>query len=274
MSSSMAGVTILCFGASYTVALVLEIFQAVRPGTVRRLLMHGIAGAGLFAHTLYIMMHGRPLGSGANSILFLSWILATFYLYGSIHHRRFAWGIFVLPVVIGLTLLAGLSSEPVTSSGLVPPSDLWFWVWLHFVLFVLGAVGLCVSFVASLMYLTQARRLKRKVPPGEGLRLLSLERLEEMNRRGIALAFPLLTGGLLIGILLLVSTAQLAWWDPKVISTALLWLLCVLLLLLRYGLHRRGRPVAWWTIAAFGLLLVVFIVHLILPSAHHFGGGS
>jgi ABC-type transport system involved in cytochrome c biogenesis permease subunit len=268
----MDGVTILCFAASYTIALGLEVLQTLRPGTVRLVLLYGVAGAGFLAHTIYVVMHGRPLSGGANSVLFLSWILATFYLYGSIHHRQFAWGVFVLPVVLGLALIAGVMPDGVETPA-APPPQLWAWVWLHFALFVLGAVGLCVGFVASIMYLVQANKLKRKVPPGEGLHLLSLERLEEMNRRGINLAFPFFTGGLLIGILLLVHTGQFSWWDPKVLSTALLWLLFVVLLFLRYGLHRRGRQLALGTIGAFGLLLVVLVIHLILPSAHQFGGG-
>jgi ABC-type transport system involved in cytochrome c biogenesis permease subunit len=154
------------------------------------------------------------------------------------------------------------------------PPKLAFWAWLHFAFLVLGAVGLCVGFIASVMYLVQSWKLKHKQVPGEGLRLLSLERLEEMNRRGIALAFPLLTAGLLIGVILLWSTEQLSWLDPKVVSTIALWLVFVVLLYLRYALHLRGRRVAWWTIAAFGFLVLAFLVHFILPSGHHFGGGA
>ena len=60
---------------------------------------------------------------------------------------------------------------------------------------LLAAVGVCVGFLASVMYLVQAQRLRAKIPPGEGMRLLSLERLEAMNRHAINLAFPLLTAG-------------------------------------------------------------------------------
>ena len=74
---------------------------------------------------------------------------------------------------------------------------------LHGGLLLLAAVGLCVGFLASVMYLVQARRLRAKMPPGQGLRLLSLERLEAMNRRAVDLAFPLLTGGMVVGIVLM-----------------------------------------------------------------------
>ena len=56
-----------------------------------------------------------------------------------------------------------------------------------------------VSFLASVMYLIQARRLRRKVAPGSVVPMLSLERLETMNRRALNLAFPMLTAGLLVG---------------------------------------------------------------------------
>ena len=43
-----------------------------------------------------------------------------------------------------------------------------------------------------------------------GLRLLSLERLESMNRRAINWAFPLLTVGLLLGVAIRVPGADVA----------------------------------------------------------------
>ncbi len=293
----LEGITIFCFAASYAVALGLDILQLLRPGpgwhclpappAVDRgtrdrragkqwhtLVMHGFLGAGIFAHAIYLINHGLPLSGGSSSLLFLSWILAVFGFYGSIHHRGVAWGIFVLPVVLGLVLIAWLAPERVTPATPLTAPHLAGWIWLHTVLLVLGAVGLCVSFVASIMYLVQSAKLKRKVPPSEGLRLLSLERLEEMSRRGINLAFPLFTGGLLIGLALMWSTQQLPWYDVKVLSTAALWLVFVLLLYLRYGLNLSGRRVALWTIAAFGILVLAFALHLILPSSHHFGGGS
>src|SRR5262249_56124815 len=83
-----------------------------------------------------------------------------------------------------------------------------FGVVLHAALVLLAAVGVCVGFVASVMYLVQVRRLKAKVPPGRGVRLLSLERLEEMNRRAVVLAFPLLTAGLLVGLALMLQSGE------------------------------------------------------------------
>jgi ABC-type transport system involved in cytochrome c biogenesis permease subunit len=102
------------------------------------------------------------------------------------------------------------------------------------------------------------------------MRLLSLERLEEMNRRAVNVAFPLLTVGLLVGVMLLFHRPESpeAWTAGKFLGTAGLWLLFVVLLVLRYGLHSRGRHLALGTIAAFAVMLAT------LAAAHPLLGGG
>ena len=69
----------------------------------------------LAAHLAYVLLQPLPLDQAAGSLLFLALILAIFYFYGSIHHGRLAWGLFVLPLVLGLlyapSFAALLSSE-------------------------------------------------------------------------------------------------------------------------------------------------------------------
>jgi ABC-type transport system involved in cytochrome c biogenesis permease subunit len=194
-------------------------------------------------------------------MLFLAWILAIVYLYRAIHYPRLAWGVFMLPLVLGLVCLAAVFGRPPEGTESVPlnlsPQDDRFWGILHAGFLFCATIGMCVAFLASLMYLFQARRLRAKIPPGRGLHLLSLERLEEMNRRAITLAFPLLTVGVLLGAAMMTRVANsLAWTDPRVISTGVLWLAFAVLLQLRYGRWLRGRQVAIGTIAAFALLIV------------------
>jgi len=264
-------ITTFCVGASYAVALVLELVQLFRPRPVQRIVCVGFAGAGLLAHPVYLHVQRPSLASEGGSLLFIAWMLAVFYVYGSVHHRQVAWGVFVLPVVLGLVVLAvTFPAESEATSLLAAFRGERFWGAVHGGLLLLAAVGVCVGFVASIMYLMQARRLKLKQPLGRGLRLLSLERLEEMNRRAINLAFPLLTAGVLVGIVLLIQKADelQGLTDPKIIGSAVLWLVFALLLYLRYGAHASGRRLALLTIMAFVLLLVT------LTSAHTVQGGG
>jgi ABC-type uncharacterized transport system permease subunit len=263
--SFIEGITIFCIGASYAVALGLELVQLFWPRPVQRLLAAGFGAAGLLAHSLLLaralFLADKPLSleSPNGSMLFLAWILAVFYLYGSLHHPQWTWGAFILPLVLGLVILA----SSFTSQTKMPESFLGL---VHGVLLLLASVGVCVGFFASIMYLVQVYRLKAKIPPGQGFRLPSLERLEEMNRRAILAAFPLLTAGLVVGVgLMLQQSAGFAQWGPlKVVSTVVLWVVFAILLYLRYAVHVRGRRLALLTILAFTLLLFT------LASPHQF----
>src|SRR5262249_38908490 len=93
----------------------------------------------------------------------------------------------------------------------------------------------------------------------KGIRLLSLERLESMIRHAIVTCFPLLTLGLLTGVLLLVprfAHVQVeSWLDLRIVTTIVLWVVFGLLVYLRYGYRLRARRVALLTILAFALLV-------------------
>jgi ABC-type transport system involved in cytochrome c biogenesis permease subunit len=271
----LEGITRLCFGASYAVALGLEITRLARPRPAYRAIALLFGFAGLFAQTAFLAIQRPTIQSQYGSFLFLAWVLAIFFLYGAVHHRHFAWAIFVLPVVLGLVVLAGRyapdpgTKPPPWSDRLAVLTGEQFWGGLHGVLILLAAVGVSVGFMASVMYLVQARRLRAKIAPTAGVRLLSLERLEEMNRRAVNVAFPLLTVGLLVGAVLMLQRAEAAeaWTAGKVFGTAGLWLVFLVLLVLRYGLHARGRALAFGTVAAFVVMVAT------LAAQHPYPGG-
>jgi ABC-type transport system involved in cytochrome c biogenesis permease subunit len=195
-------------------------------------------------------------------------VLAIFYLYGSIHHWSQAWALFVLPVVILLVALSFAWHGDDAGIGSWFSAD-HFWGTVHGILVLAASVGITVAFLASMMYLVQARRLRMKRNPLGGMRLLSLERLETMSRRAINLAFPLLTAGLLLGVIRVPTTeASGAWTETKIIGTVGLWAVGLLLVYLRYGAHLPPRRLAYLTIAAFGLMLVTLV------ASHPFAGGE
>ncbi len=251
----------VCFATSYTAALGLEVWRQFRPRRILYLLGVLFGAAGLATQSVYLAFQ-RPVGW----MLILAWVLAIFYLYGTLHYQRLAWGVFVLPVILGLLGLSLLFGPEADQLSL--PDANRFWGVVHALFLLLAAVGVCVGFCASLMYLFRAWQLRAKTLPGHGLRLPSLERLELMNRRAIDWSFPLLTAGVVIGLFLMLQQSMPNWTDPRVLSTAVLWLTFLVLLVLRYGWHLRGRFVALLTIVAF--LLLVFCLIL----GHSLGGGA
>jgi ABC-type transport system involved in cytochrome c biogenesis permease subunit len=270
----MSEVSLFCFAASYTVALALEVLYLRRRRPVHRLAATSFGGAGLLAHTIYLAVQRPPLAWQYGLLLVLAWVVAIFYLSSVLHHKRQAWGVFVLPVVLCLVLLAVAFGPPKDGdggrrSGFLGTEQLKTIGIAHAGLLILSAVGVSVGFVASLMYLAQAHRLKAKMLPREGVQLPSLERLEVMNRRALSLSFPLLTSGMILGMVLLLRPDDkiVDWYDPRILASVLLWLVFALLLYLRFGMHLRGRRVALLTILAFAVLLVT----LVMP---HMGRGG
>jgi ABC-type transport system involved in cytochrome c biogenesis permease subunit len=272
--SPLQGVTHACFGLSYLCAFLLELARLAWPAKGWRVAGLAFGVAGLLAQTAYLALNTPNPAAPYGSLLVLAWVLAVFYLYGTVHHRRQAWAVFVLPVVIGLV---GLSLALVATAGEAPPFDVpsWlrgerFWGAVHGFLILFASVGISVGFLASVMYLIQSRRLRKKVNPSRVVPLLSLERLEGMNRQAVNTAFPLLTAGVLVGTLLLKHEHGTAgdWLSLKVVSTAGLWLVFAVLLYLRYGGSVPARRLAWLSVVAFGLLVVA------LAAAHPFAGGA
>jgi ABC-type uncharacterized transport system permease subunit len=260
MSVPLQNVTHACFGLSYLLALGFELARLRWPRSAYRVtgLVFGVAG--LFAHSLFLTIHHPTPATPYGALLAVAWVLAVFYLYGTLHHARQAWAVFVLPLVLGLLALAFVS--PATTDA----APTWlvgnrFWGAVHGFLLILAAVGVSVGFLASVMYLVQANRLRTKAPPLGGVKMLSLERLESMNRRAVNWAFPFLTLGLLLGVLFLRQYHDLTgnWFSLKVLGTVGLWIVFLVLLYLRYATHVPGRRLAILTMAAFGLMVVVLV---------------
>jgi ABC-type uncharacterized transport system permease subunit len=272
--SLIQGIHHYCIGLSYLCAFLLEVARLLWPAKVWRVAGLAFGAAGLFAHTAYLLVNQPSPAVPSGSLLLLAWVLALFYLRGTVNHAKQAWAVFVLPVVIGLVamsraLMVGAPDQSAFNAAGWVSGDR-FWGAVHGVLILLASVGISVSFLASVMYLIQSRRLRNKVAPGSVVPMLSLERLETMNRRALNLAFPLLTAGLLVGTLLLRQGYELRdnWLSLKVLSTAGLWLVFLVLLYLRYAVHVPARRLAALSFVAFGLLLVALV------ASHPFAVGG
>ncbi|MEE8451343.1 MAG: cytochrome c biogenesis protein CcsA [Thermoguttaceae bacterium] len=269
----LSGVGIVCFSASYAVALALEVSRLLFRSGVRGVAMLGFAGAGLVAQSIYLYYRfaksqGHPLSSEHDWFLIAAWILVLVYLYLVYFHPRTAFGLFLLPLVLGLiaiaTWFANYESRESASRafGIVHGSAL-----------LVGVVAVFVGFMAGLMYFRQAHRLKHKLPPGRGIQLPSLEWLQRANSRAIVVSVLALGVGNLAGMVLnriRPAADRLHWNDPTVLSTQLLllWLLGTAVASVFYKPARQGRKVACLTIASFLFLMITLGVGLLLPTGH------
>lgn len=273
----LSGVTIICFASSYAIAWALELSRLLFRSSVRGAVMLGFAGAGLVAHTAFLYYHavhatGSPLSSEKDWFLVVAWALVVVYLYLSVLHPKIPFGLFLLPLALGL-IGAGAFLAPIDPLAREPASKIWGAI--HGASIVLAVVSVLIGFVAGLMYLGQSRRLKHKRLPTGRLRLPSLEWLERTNSRAVVASLVMLGVGVLSGMVLnLINTgneaAKLAWNDPVVLSTWLmfLWLLASVVAIAVYRPARQGRKVACLTVASFVFLLIMLTAGLLMDSRH------
>jgi HemX protein len=265
---NLDGISFVCFGASYLLAFLFEVLALYWPQRINRWLRRILAAGGTTAHFLYISRNALPLQGGHSVLLLVSLILSIYYLSGTFHYPRTAWGLFVLPVILGLVAIARVQPSSLQALALPPDQGQHVWIWLHLILLLLGMVGLSVAFMASLMYLVKWSQLRHKRGLSAAVTVPSLERLETVHHRAVTAAFPLFSSGLALGLLLVLQTGRMPWSDPKVVSAALLWCSFCLLLLVRYLLHVRGRWVALLTVLAFLLMIATVLVPQFLGSSH------
>jgi ABC-type uncharacterized transport system permease subunit len=277
----MARLEVLCFAGTYGLALIAELARFVVRSPARWYVAVGLTALGWVVQTVYLanlawVDRTLPITTVFESLLVLSWIFAAIGLYLMIRSPKpVAVGLFVLPMVLALVVLAGRFAPRQASWGHWGGATT-FWGIVHGVFLLAGAVSTCVAFAAGLMYLVQSNRLKHKRRPRFGFTLPSLEQSERVNRGAITLAFPLLTFGLLIGVVLSLVTRSQAhgavpgWTDPKVLSALMMWVVFAVLLHARFRPAMRGRSVVVLTIVAFAFLVFTWVgVEVLhLPTAH------
>ena len=273
----LSGISILCFAASYTVSLVLEATRLLFRARARNIVMLAFAAAGFIAHTIFLGMQaraglaaGHPLSSWYDWCLFAAWVLAAAYLVITFSHPRFALGVFLLPLVLALIGVAYLFEDVPAFS---PDRATQMWGMFHGVALLLGTVGVAMGFVAGVMYLVQAYRLKQKLPPRSGLELPSLEWLQRANSLALLVSSFLIVLGLVAGTALNLvkhtSDASSTPWNDSVVwgsGILLLWLIAALLFNRLYKPAREGRKVAYLTVASF--LFVILAISMALTAQH------
>ena len=142
---------------------------------------------------------------------------------------------------------------------------------VHGIALLVGTAIVMLGFVAGLMYLSQAYRLKHKLPPRQGFKLPSLEFLQRVNRQSLLYSSFFIAVGLIAGVALSLARDKMLWRDPLIITSCawLVWLVVASLFEYFYKPARQGRKVAYLTIASFVFLGLVLGTMLLGLSDSH-----
>jgi ABC-type transport system involved in cytochrome c biogenesis permease subunit len=203
-----------------------------------------------------------PLGSLSEAVSTAVWVVVLVREY-----RVSALSAFVMPVVLVLSLKS-TAARPATLEQL---GDAFrgAWLWVHIALALIGIAAFVLNFAGALMYLLQERQLKAKRPGAFYYRLPDLQTLDRLTYRTLALGFPFLTTGIIMGAM----WARTAWgtmltFDPFPSLASLAWLIYAATLAGRTlaGLH--GRRAAYFAVFGFGILVLTLGAGLFLPGRH------
>jgi ABC-type transport system involved in cytochrome c biogenesis permease subunit len=173
-------------------------------------------------------------------------------------------GAFVMPVVV----LLGLKSMVARPAVLAPALGN-AWVWIHIALALVGIAAFVLNFAGAIMYLLQERQIRAKRPGRFYYRLPALETLDHLTYRTLALGFPFLTTGLIIGAV----WARTSWgsvfaFDPLAFFSLVAWIIYAGTLAGRTAGGWRGRRAAYFAIIGFAALVVTLGAGLYLPGRH------
>jgi ABC-type transport system involved in cytochrome c biogenesis permease subunit len=240
-----------------------------------------LTGAGFICQTLSIGAHSSAVGgtplTGPNQLILASWALVLLYFVMEHLLRIRVYGAFLIPVAVVLMTAAQLIGGADAGYNLTETQLMLidgYGVAFHVALVVFANAGFAVGAVSSGLYLFQSSQLKRHKSSRVGRRLPSLAALQNVARRSIALAFPVYTAGLTLGVIRAIQTDVGGWWaDPRVMMAGLAWFTFGLYLIVVYRHDVSSRFAAWLSIVGFVLVLIVGVLARTLPGTgfHVFG---
>lgn len=240
---------------------------------------HGKSGgpmllrAAVLVHILYLTARGLteghlPLASVYDFLSATGFSLAVVYLYVEMRVRIPATGIFVVPLVFFLQIIA--SAYGVASLAIKPPiRPIWFE--LHTLAAVLGYSAFVVSAIYGVLFLVLYRDIKANRVSFFYSRMPPLETLGRMNVSASGAGLVLLALAILMGMgwARVMGVAFLS--DPKTWLTIVAWVILGFAVLAYHRLGWRGPRAVYASLAGFTtLVLSRFAVDLFFHSFHTF----
>jgi cytochrome c-type biogenesis protein CcsB len=259
-----------CALAFYGLGIVLSLPPAFRGRPSLSSATLAALSIGLFLHALALLaaaiqLHRLPVVDVRSALSFYGFDITLAFFLAYLRYRITWLGIFMLPFVFILTLIAAVHPaapfEPVPLRG--------SWLLVHVSAMILGYTGFFLSFIAALMYLIQEGELKSKSPKAFYYRLPSLEVCDDLYDRSLIFGLFFLSVGILTGFV----WASRAWrgpWelDPKILSSLIIWVIYLTLLSTRFSGSWRGRRAAYVAILGFAAMMVTFLGVSFLSGQH------
>ncbi len=214
-----------------------------------------------------------PVNSFFGALSYMSLALAAAFFFIEARKKLGILGAFILPFVAGSLGLAVLKADPALSA--LSPELRSYWLNLHPPVLMTAYAAFANAFGVCLALLIQERQIKSRKPTELCYRLPSLDELDALNGRIVAVTLPVLVAGLAMGAMWAYETWGRAWsWDPKETMALITAAFYAEFLWLRYFSGQRGRTPVYVSMAGFACMLATFFGAELSSGRHGFLGGK
>lgn len=214
--------------------------------------MHVLA----FTH-LHELQPPPPLTDLPTAVSFMACVGTLFFLALMRWLRLAGLAVLVAPLAFVSVFFASLRLGHAAPTPLLGAGS---WPHAHVLLASAGLALLGVSGLAGAIFLTEHRRLKAKRPLDSRIPLPSLEALDRVNRVSLAVGFPLLTLGVVAGMIWVHSVYGRVWTgDHHETWSAIAWAVYAVLVTARFAGRQGARQAALSAVAGFAFLLFAVI---------------
>ena len=239
--------------------------------------------AGALVHTFVIGMQTMevrhvPFANPSRAVSTFVWLLSLSYLYLELTTDERAMGIFILPIAIALQVIPTLNPGIERMDPLLDSP--WFWIHTSSLLFAYASFAL--AGVLGLTYVLQFKEIKKKQLGYLYTRLPSLQVLDVMNSRAVAVGWLFMTAGVIVGIIWATQARAAApdsarlqafsFGDPKIFVAVLTWAVYSFAVVARRAMGWHGRKAAWVSAVGFIIVLLNFLpINYFVTTSHSFG---
>ncbi len=215
-----------------------------------------LAHVGAFA-TLHALDPPPPLTDLPAAVSFMVCAGTIFFLAMLRRLRLQGLTVLVAPAAFVGTFFAALQLPEAEPAVIVGSGS---WPHAHVLLTSAGLAFLGVSGMAGMLFLAEHRRLKAKQPIDVGFPLPTLEALDLTNRVSLAVGFPLLTLGVIAGMIWVQKTQDIVWSGTVHETwTVIAWAVYAVLTGARFGAGQAPRQAAASAVGGFAFLFFAVI---------------
>ncbi len=211
-----------------------------------------------------------PYANLYETMILLSWLIVACYIVIELKFFRIRvlGAVIVSMAFLSIGAAAMLPYRYQVAEPLIPALQS-NWLILHVITTFVGYAGFAIAFAFGVIYLFK-ERAEKKQRSSFFDRFPGSELLDDLGYRFIALGFPFLTLGIILGAI----WANYAWggywsWDPKETWSLISWFIYASYFHGRLVRGWRGRKTAYFSIAGFAAIIFLYWgVSFVLPGLH------